>query len=99
MAHKMFTISNRQEEQMKQRLLRITLLKRKLNILLIADIINEDTLLGYDCISILYTFFDDLSHSAQFPPNHSNKSLYFDAVKGYLNNSKVHANIANIAGQ
>lgn len=54
-----------------------------------TDIITEDTLLGYDCISILYTFFDDLSHSAQFPPNHSNKSLYFDAVKGYLNNSKV----------
>jgi hypothetical protein len=54
-----------------------------------SDIINEDTLLGYDCISILYNFFDDLSHSAQFPPNHSNKSLYFDAVKGYLNNSKV----------
>lgn len=54
-----------------------------------ADVINEDTLLGYDCISILYSFFDDLSHSAKFPPNHSNKSLYFDAVKGYLNNSKV----------
>jgi hypothetical protein len=54
-----------------------------------SDAITEDTLLGYDCISILYTFFDDLSHSAQFPPNHSNKSLYFDAVKGYLNKSKV----------
>ncbi len=54
-----------------------------------ADTITEDTLLGYNCISILYSFFDDLSHSAQFPPNHSNKSLYFDAVKGYLNNSKV----------
>lgn len=54
-----------------------------------ADIITEDTLLGYDCISILYTFFDNLSHSAQFPPNHSNKSLYFNAIKGYLNNSNV----------
>lgn len=54
-----------------------------------SDTITEDTLLGYDCISILYTFFDDLSHSAQFPPNYSNKSLYFDAVRGYLNNSKV----------
>lgn len=54
-----------------------------------ADVVTEDTLLGYDCISILYSFFDDLAHSAQFPPNHTNKSLYFDAVKGYLNKSNV----------
>lgn len=63
-----------------------------------ADIISEDTLLGYDCISILYSFFDDLSHSAQFPPNHSNKSLYFDAVKGYLNNSKVLQTLQTLQG-
>ena len=54
-----------------------------------VDVISNDTLIGYEYISILYTFFDDLSHPAQFPPNHSNKSLYFDSVKGYLNNSKV----------
>lgn len=53
------------------------------------DSITEDSLLGYNCISILYTFFDDLSHSAQFPPNERSKSLYFDSIRAYLKKSAV----------
>lgn len=53
------------------------------------DNITPDTLLGVDVVSIIYNFFDDLSHSAQFPPKVDNKSLYFDAVKNYLANSNV----------
>jgi hypothetical protein len=53
------------------------------------DSITTDTLLGVDVVSVIYNFFDDLSHSAQFPPQVENKSLYFDAVKNYLANSNV----------
>lgn len=54
-----------------------------------ADEINSDTLLGYDYISILYNFFDDLSHSAQFPPNTESKELYFKSLQAYFEKSTV----------
>jgi len=53
------------------------------------DNIKTNTLLGIEIISVIYNFFDDLSHSAKFPPQVENKSLYFDAVKSYLANSNV----------
>jgi len=53
------------------------------------DNITADTLLGVDVVSVIYNFFDDLSHSAQFPPQVESKSLYFDSVKNYLANSNV----------
>jgi len=53
------------------------------------DSITDDNLLGYEYISILYNFFDDLSHSVQFPPNEDSKALYFEAVKLYLSRSAV----------
>lgn len=53
------------------------------------DLITDDSLLGYDCISILYNFFDDLCHSTKFPPNETGKQLYFDAVRAYLKKSLV----------
>lgn len=53
------------------------------------DSITSDSLLGIDVAVVIYNFFDDLSHSAQFPPQVENKSLYFDAVKNYLANSNV----------
>lgn len=53
------------------------------------DEINSDTLLGYEYISILYNFFDELSHSAQFPPNNESKELYFKSVLAYLEKSTV----------
>ena len=53
------------------------------------DSITADTLLGVDVVSVIYNFFDDLSHSAQFPPQVESKSLYFDSVKNYLANSNV----------
>jgi len=46
--------------------------------------IDSDTLTGYNGISILYSFFDELSHSTQFPPNENSKSLYFKAIHAYL---------------
>ena len=53
------------------------------------DEITSDTLLGYEYISILYNFFDELSHSAQFPPNKESKELYFKSVLAYLEKSTV----------
>ena len=53
------------------------------------DEITYDTLLGYEYISILYNFFDELSHSAQFPPNNESKELYFKSVLAYLGKSTV----------
>lgn len=53
------------------------------------DEISSDTLLGYDYISILYNFFDELSHSAQFPPNTVSKELYFKSLQAYLQKSTV----------
>jgi hypothetical protein len=53
------------------------------------DNITSNTLLGVDVAAVIYNFFDNLSHSAQFPPQVENKSLYFDAVKNYLANSNV----------
>ena len=54
-----------------------------------SDEINSDTLLGYEYISILYNFFDDLSHSAQFAPNTESKELYFKSLHAYLQKSTV----------
>jgi len=53
------------------------------------DMISFDTLLGYEYISILYNFFDDLSHSTQFPPNTESKELYFKSLQAYLEKSTV----------
>ncbi|MFA7115829.1 MAG: PglZ domain-containing protein [Bacteroidales bacterium] len=54
-----------------------------------SDDINSDSLLGYEYISILYNFFDDLSHSAQFAPNTETKELYFKSLQAYLQKSTV----------
>lgn len=51
--------------------------------------ITEDSLLGFDCISILFTFFDDIAHAAQIPANGLEKLLYFDALNSYLKNSNL----------
>lgn len=54
-----------------------------------TDTITDDSLLGYDCISILFTFFDDIAHAVQIPSNGFGKLLYFDAINSYLKNSNV----------
>lgn len=54
-----------------------------------SENITDDSLLGYDCISILFTFFDDIAHAAQIPTNGLKKILYFDAINSYLNNSNI----------
>jgi hypothetical protein len=54
-----------------------------------SDLITENTLLGYNYISILYTFFDELGHSTHFPPNENTKTLYFAAVNNYLKKTEI----------
>ncbi|MEA4839604.1 MAG: PglZ domain-containing protein [Bacteroidales bacterium] len=54
-----------------------------------SENITDDSLLGYDCISILFTFFDDIAHAAQIPTNGFEKLLYFDAINSYLKNSNL----------
>jgi hypothetical protein len=54
-----------------------------------SESIRDDSLLGYDCISILFTFFDDIAHAAQIPANGLEKLLYFDAINSYLKNSNL----------
>lgn len=53
------------------------------------DSIDENTLLGYDTISVLFNFFDDLCHSTLFPVNENTKAIYFNNCKQYLEKSNV----------
>ena len=39
-----------------------------------SDSITADKLLGYDVVSILYNFFDELAHAVQFPPGVKDKT-------------------------
>lgn len=54
-----------------------------------TETITDDTLLGYDNISILFTFFDDIAHGVLIPENGLGKLLYFDAINSYLKNSNI----------
>jgi len=53
------------------------------------DDISSDSLLGFDVVSVIYNFFDDISHSIVFPANYESKAIYFEAVKNYLDNSTI----------
>ena len=54
-----------------------------------SDIITADKLLGYDVVSILYNFFDELAHAVQFPPGAEDKTPYLNAAKDYLRKSSI----------
>jgi hypothetical protein len=58
-----------------------------------SDTITADKLLGYDVVSILYNFFDELAHSVQFPPGIEDKTPYLNAAKDYLQNSSIKQDI------
>lgn len=60
------------------------------------DVIDENTLLGYDTISVLFNFFDDLSHSTIFPVNENTKAIYFNNCKQYLEKSNVKQTIQTL---
>lgn len=60
------------------------------------DIINEDALLGYDTVSVLFNFFDDLCHSTLFPANENTKAIYFNNCKQYLEKSNVKQTIKTL---
>ena len=53
------------------------------------DPISSDGLLGITAVTMLFNFFDDLSHATHFPPGIDSKALYFDTVKNYLNNMRL----------
>ena len=55
----------------------------------VKDELTSNALLGYDAVSVLYTFYDDLGHSTHFAPHEEGKELYFDAVLRYLEKSTV----------
>lgn len=50
---------------------------------------SSDVLIGFNTVSILFNFFDDLSHSAHLQESNLNKFGYYNAVKDYLRNSRV----------
>ena len=58
-----------------------------------SDNITADKLLGYDVVSILYNFFDDLAHAVQFPPGVEDKTSYLNAAKDYFHNSSIKQDI------
>ena len=57
------------------------------------DTISADKLLGYDVVSILYNFFDELAHAVQFPPGVEDKTPYLNAAKDYLQKSTIKQDI------
>lgn len=58
-----------------------------------SDAITADKLLGYDVVSILYNFFDELAHAVQFPPGVEDKAPYLNAAKDYLQKSSIKQDI------
>jgi hypothetical protein len=48
-----------------------------------------DVFLGYKTVSILFNFFDDLSHASQIQESNLSKFGYYNAVQDYLKNSRV----------
>ncbi|MDM8523969.1 PglZ domain-containing protein [Desulfococcaceae bacterium HSG8] len=53
------------------------------------DPVSSDGLLGITAVTMLFNFFDELSHSTRFPPDIDSKALYFDSVTNYLSNMKL----------
>jgi hypothetical protein len=60
------------------------------------DVIDENALLGYDTVSVLFNFFDDLCHSTLFPVNENTKAIYFNNCKQYLEKSNVKQTIKTL---
>jgi hypothetical protein len=53
------------------------------------DYTSSDILIGYNTVSILFNFFDDLSHATHLQESSLNKFAYYNAVKDYLKNGKL----------
>lgn len=53
------------------------------------DYKSKDDFIGYNTVSILLNFFDDLSHSAIIQESSLNKFAYYNSVRDYLSKSKV----------
>jgi hypothetical protein len=63
------------------------------------DIVNGDVFIGYETVSVLFNFFDDLSHSAILQENKLTKFNYYNAVKDYLHDSHVKHIIQELIAQ
>ncbi len=53
------------------------------------DFVNGEVLIGYKTVSVLFNFFDDLSHSTILQESKLTKFNYYNAVKDYLRDSQV----------
>jgi hypothetical protein len=53
------------------------------------DFATGEVLLGYETVSLLFNFFDDLSHSAVLQESSLNKFNYYNTVLDHLKNSNV----------
>lgn len=53
------------------------------------DYTSSDVLIGFNTVTILFNFFDDLSHSTCLQESNLNKFGYYNALNDYLKNSKV----------
>lgn len=63
------------------------------------DIESGEAFMGYDCVSVVFNFFDDLSHSTIIQRSSPTKFNYYNAIRDYLKNSKVKEIIIDLIRQ
>lgn len=57
---------------------------------------GSDDFMGYNTVSILFNFFDDLSHATKIQESNLAKFGYYNTVSDYLKNSKVKQIISDL---
>jgi hypothetical protein len=63
------------------------------------DFTGSDDFMGYKTVSILFNFFDDLSHATKIQESNLTKFGYYNTIKDYLKNSKVKQIITDLLQQ
>ena len=63
------------------------------------DYTGSDSFIGYNTVSILFNFFDDLSHAAQIQDSNLTKFGYYNSVVDYLKNSRVKQIVTDLIHQ
>ncbi|MCF8360332.1 MAG: PglZ domain-containing protein [Prolixibacteraceae bacterium] len=61
-----------------------------------SDYNTKDVLIGYNTVSILFNFFDDLCHSTHIQSSNVSKFGYYNNVVEYLKNSNVREIISDL---
>lgn len=54
-----------------------------------GDIYSPDKFLGIDLVTVIYNVFDELAHKTVFPPLESDKNLYLENIRQYLEHSTI----------